>query len=127
MVKDSSLGSSQCGTPLGTPAATPKHKRDIPSGLSYCIKSLGTPAASQLHRAVISSRNEISSDNSSMKNECRRTENILKIWILEVKGVQNKKRYYCNLVVDSQLRHSTVVKQKMKMCFWGEYFQIDLE
>ncbi|CAL4126657.1 unnamed protein product, partial [Meganyctiphanes norvegica] len=127
MVKDSSSGSSQCGTPLGTPVATPKHKRGIPSGLSYCVKSLSTPAATQLHRAVISSRNEISSDNSSMKNECRRTENILKIWILEVKGVQNKKRYYCNLVVDSQLRHSTVVKQKMNMCFWGEYFQIDLE
>ncbi|CAL4110873.1 unnamed protein product, partial [Meganyctiphanes norvegica] len=67
------------------------------------------------------------SETSSMKNDCRRTENILKIWILEVKGVQNKKKYYCNVVVDSQLRHSTVVKQKMKMCFWGEYFQIDLE
>ncbi|CAL4068007.1 unnamed protein product, partial [Meganyctiphanes norvegica] len=34
--------------------------------------------------------------------------------------------YYCNIVVDGQLRHSTVAKQKTNMCFWGEDFHISV-
>ncbi|CAL4070086.1 unnamed protein product [Meganyctiphanes norvegica] len=102
-MREASSGPSQCGTPLGTPDATPHHQRVVPL------------------------RNAQRNESTLINKECRRTENMLKIWILEVKGVQNKKRYYCNVLVDGQLQHSTVAKQKTNMCFWGEDFQIDLE
>ncbi|CAL4068008.1 unnamed protein product, partial [Meganyctiphanes norvegica] len=85
-------------TPQDTPSATPPHQRHT------------------RHRG----------QNKDNRDDGRRTENLLKIWILEVKGVPPKKKYYCNIVVDGQLRHSTVAKQKTNMCFWGEDFHISV-
>nr|XP_045583264.1 uncharacterized protein LOC123746068 isoform X2 [Procambarus clarkii] len=53
----------------------------------------------------------------------RRTENSLKIFILEAKGVSNKKRYFCELLLDTSLYARTSSKQKVEMCFWGEQFE----
>ncbi|XP_050441674.1 ras GTPase-activating protein raskol-like isoform X3 [Adelges cooleyi] len=52
----------------------------------------------------------------------RRTENALKIWILEAKGLVNKKRYFCELCLDKTLFARTSSKQKAELCFWGEHF-----
>nr|XP_053627579.1 uncharacterized protein LOC128685096 isoform X4 [Cherax quadricarinatus] len=53
----------------------------------------------------------------------RRTENSIKIFILEAKGVSNKKRYFCELLLDTSLYARTSSKQKIDMCFWGEQFE----
>ncbi|KAK8742947.1 hypothetical protein OTU49_017401 [Cherax quadricarinatus] len=60
------------------------------------------------------------------QDETRRTENTLKIWIMEAKGIPNKKKYYCILKLNSAPYGCTCSKQKSNMCFWGEYFELDL-
>lgn len=52
----------------------------------------------------------------------RRTDNSLKIWILEAKGILNKKRYFCELFLDETLFARTSTKYKSDLCFWGEQF-----
>ncbi|KAK6637118.1 hypothetical protein RUM43_010792 [Polyplax serrata] len=52
----------------------------------------------------------------------RRTDNSLKISIVEVKGVANKKKYFCELCLDKVLYARTSAKQKGEMCFWAENF-----
>ncbi|CAL4060278.1 unnamed protein product [Meganyctiphanes norvegica] len=53
----------------------------------------------------------------------RRTENSLKIFILEAKGVSTKKRYFCEVLLDGSLYSRTSSKSKSDMCFWGEQFE----
>ncbi|XP_069183743.1 disabled homolog 2-interacting protein isoform X1 [Procambarus clarkii] len=62
--------------------------------------------------------------NQQNQDETRRTENTLKIWIMEAKGIPNKKKYYCILNLDSSQYGRTCSKQKLDMCFWGEYFEL---
>ncbi|XP_044729719.1 ras GTPase-activating protein raskol [Chrysoperla carnea] len=52
----------------------------------------------------------------------RRTDNSLKIWILEAKGIINKKRYFCEIYLDDTLYARTSIKYKNDLCFWGEQF-----
>ncbi|XP_045114208.1 uncharacterized protein LOC123506307 isoform X2 [Portunus trituberculatus] len=60
------------------------------------------------------------------QDEMRRTENTLKIWIMEAKEIPSKKKYFCHLIVDLQPSHRTCSKPMTNMCFWGEYFELDL-
>lgn len=60
------------------------------------------------------------------QDETRRTENTLKIWIMEAKDIPSKKKYFCHLIVDLQPSHRTCSKPMTNMCFWGEYFELDL-
>ncbi|KAI6217473.1 putative Ras GTPase-activating protein [Aphelenchoides fujianensis] len=57
-------------------------------------------------------------------DEQRRTENSLQIWILEVKGVPQKRRYYCELVLDKTLYARTSAKLHSDLCFWGDFFDL---
>ena len=52
----------------------------------------------------------------------RRTENSLKIWIYEVKGLSDKNKYFCEIHVDDKIYARTSSKKMLGMCFWGEYF-----
>merc|ERR1711874_232667 len=53
----------------------------------------------------------------------RRTENSVKVFILEAKGVSTKKKYFCELLLDGCLYARTSSKSKSDMCFWGEQFE----
>ncbi|XP_042885679.1 disabled homolog 2-interacting protein-like, partial [Penaeus japonicus] len=59
------------------------------------------------------------------RDEVRRTENTLKIWVMEAKGIPNKKKYFCNLILNNELYRRTFSKMKSNMCFWGEYFELN--
>ncbi|KAI6209250.1 putative Ras GTPase-activating protein [Aphelenchoides besseyi] len=61
--------------------------------------------------------------NPNMDSE-RRTENSLQIWLLEVKGVPQKRRYYCELVLDNTLYARTSAKAHSDICFWGDFFDL---
>uniref|UniRef100_A0A915A6L5 Ras GTPase-activating protein gap-2 n=1 Tax=Parascaris univalens TaxID=6257 RepID=A0A915A6L5_PARUN len=56
------------------------------------------------------------------RDEMRRTENALEIWILEAKGVPVKRRYYCEICLDKTLVGRTSAKPRADICFWGEHF-----
>lgn len=75
-------------------------------------------SADERDKWVHSLRKSVQPDQEHM----RRTENSLKIWILEAKGIANKKRYFCDLCLDKTLYARTSSKQKGDMCFWGEHF-----
>ncbi|XP_029848549.3 ras GTPase-activating protein raskol isoform X1 [Ixodes scapularis] len=53
----------------------------------------------------------------------RRTENSLRLWVLEAKGIPAKKRYFCELRLDGTLYARTSSKLKGSLCFWGEQFE----
>ncbi|VVC33813.1 Hypothetical protein CINCED_3A000489 [Cinara cedri] len=74
--------------------------------------------AEERDKWVYSLRKSVQPDQEHM----RRTENALKIWILEAKGLVNKKRYFCELCLDKTLFARTSSKQKSELCFWGEHF-----
>ncbi|KAK7074735.1 Disabled 2-interacting protein, partial [Halocaridina rubra] len=59
------------------------------------------------------------------RDDTRRTENTLMIWIMEAKGIPCKKRYFCTLKLNDEPYRRTFSKQMTNMCFWGEYFELD--
>jgi len=52
----------------------------------------------------------------------RRTENSLKMCVFEVKGLPDKKKYFCEIHVDDKIYARTSSKKMQGMCFWGEHF-----
>ncbi|XP_052126561.1 ras GTPase-activating protein raskol, partial [Frankliniella occidentalis] len=96
-------------------------------GREHCFQvtlAAGTPryfscrSADERDKWVYSLRRSVQPDQEHM----RRTDNSLKIWVLEAKGVANKKRYFAELCLDKTLYARTSSKQKGDMCFWGEHF-----
>eukprot|EP00095_Tigriopus_kingsejongensis_P009722 maker-scaffold748_size102973-snap-gene-0.12 protein:Tk09722 transcript:maker-scaffold748_size102973-snap-gene-0.12-mRNA-1 annotation:"probable ras gtpase-activating protein isoform x2" len=53
----------------------------------------------------------------------RRTDNCLKLVVLEVKGLRDNKKYYVEIHVDDKLYARTSSKKMDGMCFWGEHFE----
>ncbi|KAL8562893.1 hypothetical protein ACOMHN_004585 [Nucella lapillus] len=57
------------------------------------------------------------------QDHVRRSDSSLRLWIVEAKNVQPKKRYFCEILLDRELYAHTSCKMMSEMLFWGEHFE----
>lgn len=109
----------------GAVAVAPVHQSVL--GRRHCFQVRGGPRGERFYSC--SSRQErdlwIYSLRKSIApnaEHIRRTDNSLKMWIYEGKGIPPKKRYFCEINLDKTLYGRTSVKLRSDLLFWGEYF-----
>ncbi|XP_071801964.1 uncharacterized protein [Asterias amurensis] len=56
------------------------------------------------------------------KDNKRRKDSVLRLWVVEGKNVPLKRKYYCEIYVDDVLYARTTAKSRGDMVFWGEQF-----
>lgn len=109
----------------GAVGVAPVHQSVL--GRRYCFQVRGGPRGERYYSCgsrqerdlwIYSLRKSIAPNAT----HTRRTDNSLKMWIQEAKGILPKKRYFCEINLDKTLYGRTSVKQKTDLLFWGEYF-----
>ncbi|XP_072925534.1 ras/Rap GTPase-activating protein SynGAP-like isoform X1 [Hemitrygon akajei] len=59
------------------------------------------------------------------KDNCERVENMLSLWVNEVKDLTPRKKYFCELHLDGSLYARTTSKLNAEELFWGEHFEFN--
>lgn len=109
----------------GAVGVAPVHQSVL--GRRHCFQVRGGPRGERYYSCgsrqerdlwIYSLRKSISPN----AEHTRRTDNSLKMWIYEAKGLPPKKRYFCEIQLDKTLYGRTSVKLRADLLFWGEYF-----
>ncbi|XP_043231373.1 ras GTPase-activating protein raskol-like isoform X2 [Amphibalanus amphitrite] len=116
-------------TELGAGEVTIKPLHSSILGQEHCIQ-ISSPSGTRYYscrsaderdRWIHSLRRTVQPNRENM----RRVDNSLQIWLLEAKTVTAKKRYFCELCLDNTLYARTSSKAKTELCFWGEQFEFN--
>lgn len=110
---------------IGAVGVAPVHSSVL--GRRHCFQVRGGPRGERYYSCGSTQERDLwiySLRKSIQPNaeNSRRTENSLKMWIYEAKGLPPKKKYFCEICLDKTLYGRTSVKLRTDLLFWGEHF-----